>query len=173
MNLTTEVTLWTISLSIAVFGAVFGVSATINSKKANKKLTELIATTWIAEESEKLFFTNIKEITKENRLTLIELKKKNCTYQQYNRHGVYTRMNPVPKTVTESLKDTEYSDLIDLYIFLKKEQDINFKSIINSFEVLSTRRIIDRKKVRSLIIHHQNINKHAKLIMKKYVEVTQ
>jgi len=174
MSLTYEIILWTTSLLLAVFGLTFGIKAAINSNKANNKLKELIATTWISEESEKIFFRNIKEIVRENRLTLLELKKKNCTYQRYNKHGAYTRLNPVSKSVIDSLKNTEYSDLIDLYMFLKREQDEEFVNAINAhFELLTSRKIIGKKIVNLLIEHHQKINAQSKLIMKKYVEVTQ
>ncbi len=174
MNLSTEITLWSISLSLATFGSIFGIIAAVNSKKANKKLTELIATTWITEESEKLFFYNIKNILKENVQTLSALKEPNCTYHKYNQHGAYTRLNPVSKVVITSLKNTEFSELMDFYIKCKKKQDEEFALVIdNNFEILNKRIKIDIEMIEKLIKYHKHINLQSKLIMRKYVEATQ
>ena len=170
MGLTENIVLWTFSLILAAVGIIFGIIASVNSHKANLAVKDLIASSWIADESEKIFFKNMKKLIVSNDIVL-SLLKKPTTYRAYSRTANGTRFAPINTRSSDMLENTEYIDILKLYVKKKNLLESNFKKIIESFKVLSTTKKIVPLKRKELIDYHKSISKVASNIIKDYTKL--
>ena len=170
MGLTENIVLWTISLLLAAVGIIFGIIASLNSHKANIAVKDLVASSWIADESEKLFFKNMKRLITSNN-DVLTLLKSPITYRGYSRAANGTRFVPINTRSSSMLENTEYIDVLERYVDYKIELETNFKNIIESFKILSTTKKVPPVKRKELIEYHKNISKVASEIIKEYTKL--
>lgn len=165
-----EIALWSVSLILAITGIAFGIVASINSSRANKKVQALVSESWIADETNKLFFKNMKIVVAENGYAIKALKKQ-ITYFEYSSISSQTRWAPIGDKVQESLKKTEYNVIAEHFMEMKNKSDDEFKEIITDFSILAEDKKIDETTAKKLIKHHQNTMVLAKNIMKEYISL--
>ena len=168
MNLI-NIILWTTSITLAVAGIAFGISASINATRANKQIKELVSDQILSEEANKSFFTKLSIINNKNRSIIKFLNlEKDVFYMDYSLKASETRMIPIPKRIEKYLMDSEYKDLTIKYIEIKYSIDENFKKIIGNYEILSSKKNISKSRRVSLIKYHELMIFELKKIMKEY-----
>lgn len=160
--------LWTVSLALAVIGIGFGVIASSNSHKANVAVKELIESSWISDESEKLFFYNLKDLLNKNTQTLSLLKTEGVTYRKYSFVAGGTRLSPITIRAKQILLETEFKDIVNHYVSTKKELELFFSNVIENFKILGTTDKIPKKKKEQLILYHKEIAKQISSIIRSY-----
>ena len=170
MPLFTNIILWFFSLTLALTGIVFGIIASFNASKANQKITNLIAAYWIANESQKILFEDLKQVNLHSKKILVKLKKE-LTYNQYALLSSYTRLHPIAKRVHKTLETTEYKSLIKKYLHTKRKLDLLYKKIIGDFEILNSSNFITPQKRHDLIIYHKKLIEAASSIIKEYTKI--
>lgn len=169
----TNITLWTVSLTLAALGISFGIIASINSAKANKQIKELVADQMIAEEASKYFYTLLQKMSIQNKNTLKKLKgKASLKYNDYSIMASQTRMAPLPKRVEKYLYSTEYSDLTKHYIDCKVRLDAIFESSFNGYEILATTNNILKEDRKKLIKYHEQMTLEYNSILKEYYTIS-
>ena len=166
-----EIALWTISISLAVFGSLFAVLAFKYSSRTSGQIKELINISWITEESAKFFFDNLKQLAIENKKVLRMLKSDNITYIKYSTISMLTRMKPIAKKVKEGLAVTEYKDIAERYYETKKQLDDKFKQIFTDLEILSQDKKIAKKTKELLTSYHEDISRLTTMIVKSYSDL--
>lgn len=162
----TNILLWTFSLTLAVVGILFGIIASINSSKANRKVQDLISNTFVAEESQKFLFDNIKNVVTANRKTIRALKY-GITYADYSLVSSHTRLHLLSKSTIQMLSDTEFRDVTRMYLDIKDTLDRRFASIVN-ISNLSTKKKISESIQQELREYHQQVIVSATDIIKAY-----
>ncbi|MCK5945989.1 MAG: hypothetical protein KAG04_01820 [Mycoplasmataceae bacterium] len=170
MGLTENIILWTFSLILAAVGIIFGIIASVNSHRANIAVKDLIASSWISDESEKLFFKNMKRLIIANNHVLTLLKSP-TTYKSYSLAANGTRFSPINTRSAAMLEETEYKDVLESYINNKQKLEASFKKIVESYKVLSTTAKIVPAKRNDLIKYHKSISKVASGVIKEYTKL--
>jgi len=153
-------------LALAVIGITFGIVASVNSSKANKQVQDLIANTFIAEESQKFLFDNLKNVITQNRKAVKALGE-DMTYSDYSLAAANTRMHILSKATSVALAKTEFKDIVSLYIETKETLDSRFVSIVNVKD-LSTKKKISKTKREDLIDYHKQVISSVTSIIKGY-----
>ena len=167
MNLI-NILLWSVSLTLAVIGVSFGVIASIYSTKANKKIKDLISNTFVSEESQKFLFDNLKNVITANRKTIRSFNNENLTYSEYLLVSSHSRMHLLSKSTIDVLSETEFKDLVNRYIEIKKTLDKKFTEIVK-IKNLSTKKVIPLKLRESLKKYHHLVISSATDIIKSYI----
>lgn len=165
-----EIALWTTSLILAVAGISFGIVASVNSRKANMKVQALVSDSWIVEESQKRFFKEMQRIVASNNVAIRELRK-GLKFFDYSILSSATRWAPIPERVMNTLKKSEYKDIAEHFMDMKRKSDLTFKEIVPDFKILSTDSKISEKTSKELVKFHQQIIKISKAIMKEYIDL--
>ena len=166
MNIS-NILLWTASLLLAVGGIIFGIIASLNSKNANEQLKKIMNERMTTEEASKFFFKYPSSVNLENRKIIAKLKK-DLTWSKYNSLISATRLDPMPKRVSDYLQNTDFKELVDKYLFAKKELQNNFITITDSLEKLSKTTKITIKEKKELIKYHQKSISFLSNILKTY-----
>lgn len=164
-----NISLWTISITLALAGITFGIIASINSNKAAKQVKDLVADQLVSEEASKYFFTIPQSIGTDNKSVLTRLKSKDeIDYIQYSILAAKTRFAPIPGRVERHLKESEFSDIMNRYIKEKMELDALFIKIIKNYSVLTENKSIPKGIREKLIKYHIKIGELQSIIMKDY-----
>lgn len=167
-----NIILWSVSITLAVFGAIFGVQAYRYSSKANKQIKELIQMSWITDEASKYFFDNLKDLIIENKKALKYIKRKDAYFSRYKTVALLTRMKPFSKKIKEALKESEFRDIASEYKIAKVHLDEKFIKAIEDMAILSSDNKITAGIKKQLIEYHTDVIKHASLILKEYTDST-
>lgn len=165
-----EIALWTISLVLATSGLSFGIVASINSRKANTRIQALVSDSWIIEESQKRFFKEMQKIVASNNIAIRELRK-NLKFFDYSILSSATRWTPIPDRVMETLRKSEYREISEHFMEMKRKSDMIFKEIVPDFKILSTDTKISEQTSKDLVKFHQQIIRISKEIMKEYIDL--
>ena len=174
MGLTENIILWTISLLLSVVGITFGIIASWNSSKANRSIKELIEASWVAEEAEKFFFNNMKTAKAANAKTISKLREKEgkLKYSQYSMLSSNTRFFPINRRAQQILKESEYGELLKMFLSSKTELDLKFSNVFKqSFDILRTTAKIDDDLKKELLDYHKTISKAISLIIYEYTNI--
>ena len=167
MSLKINIILWTLSLFLASFGIMFGIIASYNSRKANNSIRTIISDSWISDESQTLFFKNIKSILFENKKLIKNLQDK-LSYYDYHINTTNSRLGVIPSNVIKRLKKSKYNDIIDEYVTSKDMLDRKFKDIIKDYKILESDEVISKIISKKLIKYHQQVTIFCSEILKKY-----
>ena len=170
MGLTENIWLWTISLMLAVVGIAFGIIASMNSHKANLAVKELVASSWIADESEKIFYKNLKELLRINN-KVTALLKATTTFKHYSIVANGTRLTPINTRSFTMLKETEFKEIVKKYRKYKKEIENDFSTIITDFAILGQTKKIPVVKRKELGHYHQKITKFVSEMIGDYTKL--
>ena len=162
-----NITLWTTSLILAIGGIIFGIIASLNSKNANEQLKRMMNEQMVSEEASKFFFKYPGSINVSNRKIVARLKK-DISWSKYNSLISETRLYPMPKRVNDYLCKTDFKELVQKYVFAKKELQKNFISITDSLEKLSKTTKITIAEKKQLIKYHQKSISFLSNILKTY-----
>lgn len=168
---TRDIILWSVSITLAVFGILFGVLAFWFSSKTSKQIKELISMSWITEESSRYFYDDLKEIIINNKKVLRALKSPNISYQKYASISLPTRMKPIAKRISEILYESEFKDITTMYIQTKKQLDESFKKTIQDISILSSEKKINITNRKSLTHYHNELSNLVTLIVKGYSDL--
>ena len=168
-----EIALWTSSISLAIFGIVFGVIASINSRNANKQVQQLVEEQIISNEAINFFYEVPKKIGLTHR-SLIDkyLTNKTLTWKEYGILTAEARFAPMSKRIIDFLSKTEYNDLVHSYIFLKERLDHVFKEVVEDLSRLGSSKPISESFKKKLIEYHKYALKETTLILKRYSILT-
>lgn len=164
-----DIICWTVSFILALLGIGFGFVASVQSSRANRKIKELISSSWAVEETQRLFFDNIKAVSLINNqcIALLDSKKK-VTYREYSMHAAQGRLIPLNGKVLEIVAQTEFKDLAHSYITIKKTLDDMFFETIGDLSVLSEATEIPKTAREKLIRYHKEVVKDASHIIRSY-----
>lgn len=165
-----DILLWTFSLTLGVLGIIFGFMAQRNSSKANAKIKELISSSWVLDESQKIFFDNIKSVSMSNKACIDLLQpEKDITFQRYATHAAQGRLIPISNQIMEIIKDTEFRDIAQTYVHTKRALDEMFvKTVGGDFSILSSDKVISKKMKKDLVKYHHLVVENATAIIKTY-----
>lgn len=165
----TDIILWTISLTLAVTGILFGIIASWNSSKANRRISELISASWITEEAQKFFFDNIKIVMAQNKKTITKLKRnKEATYYEYSIQSALGRLIPISKKTKVLFENSEYKEISEIYEMIKKTCDVKFRELFNDYSILSTDEVVSQDVVSQLINYHKDVVDKVTHLLKQY-----
>lgn len=168
---TADIILWTFSLILSVLGIVFGIIASISSTRANKKIESLINTSFIADETQKYFFNQMKAIIVSNKKINTYLDSPKASYTGYSSHSTETRFSPLPQKTRSVLLTSEYAHIAEQYkssrLFLEEE----FKKLFDDISILSEKKKIDQKTKKSLTDYHKKVIAEASRLLSMYVQI--
>lgn len=165
-----DIICWAVSFALALLGILFGFIASVQSSRANRKIKELISSSWAVDEAQRIFFDNIKTISLSNgqSISLLETKKK-LTYREYAMHSSNGRLIPLSGKVIEVISETEFKDLAKTYVSVKKGLDDLFIEVIGGdFSILSENIEITKEMRAKLIKYHNEVIHNAKGIIRQY-----
>ena len=165
---TRDIVLWTVSITLAVVGIVFGVIASINSSKANRRVREMIKTVFVTEEAQRYFYHSLKDVIVGHRQVLKKLNDPNISYYEYSIASLQGRMVPISKISFEALQDTEYINIAHTYIEIKNHYDKEFKRIFTNLELLSSNRKLPKTIKNELIDYHRECQRDVTELIKQY-----
>ncbi len=166
---TTNIILWTVSITLSIFSISFAAFAAYSSSKANRRLKDTISAEWTTNEAMRLFFEQQKNIKDFNDKTLKKLQTQ-LSYKSYGTYASKTRMTLITKGSKRILTESDYSDLLKKYVEYKNELDLDFKTIID-FKQLDQNIKIDLNTKKTLIKYHNKIKKYNKEIITEFVKL--
>ena len=165
---TTDIILWTVSITLAVTGILFGMIASYNSTKANRRIRELISSSLISEEAQKFFFDNIKIAIAENKKIANKFRKKDLTYYEYSTRAALGRLVPMSKKTKMLFDTSEFKELSAIYQMIKNVSDERFKEIVKDYSILSTEEIMEVEIIDSLRGYHKDVVDKLSQLLKQY-----
>lgn len=171
MNLTTNIILWTVSITLAVFGILFGIIASYNAKKANTTIEDLIKTRGFDEDGRKFFFDKMKSTIAANKKSIKALEG-NITYFDYSIALVNARFPFVDSQSIAKFDNSEFADLMKKFLASKKILDKSFSDSVGGLDKLASQKIMSVSKKNKLLTHHNRVVKVSTEIIREYTLIS-
>lgn len=167
---TEDIILWTFSITLAIVGIVFGVIASLNSKKSNDTIKELMHQQHTQKTSRDFFLDKLKVVIKANRRAIKHLEVGDVYYDEYNYVLEETRLPFISKNSTKVLIDGGYVEHIAKYTKVKHNLETVFADILkNNYGVLEKHILVDDNSIVYLTEYHQSVIDFSSNMMKSYI----
>ena len=154
MSLEWNITLWTLSLILAISGIIFGIIASINSSHANKSIKDLITTKGVEDSARRFFFDNLKLTITANRKSIKYLQAGKTSYIDYSIVNTPSRMNFIDSETVALLKESDYANLINSFEDTKERLEKMFAKTIGGLKKLSSNEIMTAAVRKKLVEYH-------------------
>lgn len=168
---TADIALWTVSIFLSVVGIIFAFIAAASSTKANKKIESLIHNSFVADETQKYFFNQMKAILIASKKVITYLDSPKASYSGYSSHSTETRIAPLPHKTRSVLLTTEYQMITERYRESRMSLDDDFKKILPDLAVLQSKGKIDAKTKKALQDYHKSVMAEATKCIAAYTQL--
>ena len=172
MSLLSNIILWTVSLLLAVLGILFGFLASINSRKANMSIENIINNRGIEEDARKYFFDKMKSTVAANKKSMKALEKENITYFDYSIVTIRTRFPFIDSQAIEKFKKSDYINVINTFLDGKRELDKEFVESVDGLQKLNSDKHISVQRKENLKKYHAKVIVQASQIIKDFTIIS-
>ena len=168
---TPDIILWTLSITLAIVGIVFGIIASLNSKKSNDTIKELMFQQHTQKTSREFFLDRLKVVIKSNKKAIKFLEVGDVYYNEYGYILDETRLPFISKNTKSVLINGGYVEHIAKYTRVKNTLEGMFADALqNNFGMLNKRILVEEATVSYLIEYHQSVIDFSKNMMKSYIK---